>query len=65
MLVRFAEQEGIEIAQQFIETESGKHDDSRRPQLKAALEVARKLKAPILVASSIGCLVMWSISLAS
>jgi DNA invertase Pin-like site-specific DNA recombinase len=50
MLVRFAEQEGFHIAQQFIEAESGKHDDSRRPQLKAALEAARKLKAPILVA---------------
>ena len=50
MLVRFADQEGIAIAQAFVETQSGKHDDSRRPQLKVALEAARKLKAPILVA---------------
>ncbi len=35
--MRFAEQECIELAQQFIETESGKRDDSKRPQLKAAL----------------------------
>ena len=50
MLVRFADQEGITISQAFVETQSGKHDDSRRPQLKAALDAARKLKAPILVA---------------
>ena len=50
MLMRFADQEGISISQAFVETESGKHDDSRRAQLKAALEAARKLKAPILVA---------------
>ena len=50
MLMRFADQEGITITQAFVETQSGKHDDSRRPQLKAALEAARKLKAPILVA---------------
>jgi DNA invertase Pin-like site-specific DNA recombinase len=50
MLARFADQEGISIVQAFVETESGKHDDSRRPQLKAALAAARKLKAPILVA---------------
>src|SRR5262245_15262871 len=50
MAQRFADQEGFSIAQAFVETESAKHDDSRRPQLKAALEAARKLKAPILVA---------------
>jgi DNA invertase Pin-like site-specific DNA recombinase len=50
MLMRFAEQESITISQAFVESESGKHDDSRRPQLKAALAAARKLKAPILVA---------------
>ncbi len=36
MLVRFADQESIND-QAFVETESGKQDDSRRPQLKAAL----------------------------
>src|SRR5262245_33952823 len=50
MAERFADQEGFRIAQAFVETESAKHDDSRRPQLKAALEAARKLKVPILVA---------------
>jgi DNA invertase Pin-like site-specific DNA recombinase len=50
MLARFAEQEGITISAEFIETESGKRDDDKRPELKAALAAARKLKAPILVA---------------
>jgi DNA invertase Pin-like site-specific DNA recombinase len=47
---RFADQESMEIGQTFIETQSGKDDDTRRPQLKAALEAARKAKAPIIVA---------------
>ena len=32
MLVRFADQESITITQAFVETQSGKHNDSRRPQ---------------------------------
>jgi DNA invertase Pin-like site-specific DNA recombinase len=48
---RFADQEGFEIVQTFTEVQSGKDDDNRRPQLAAALEeVARKAKAPVIVA---------------
>src|SRR5262249_54024537 len=47
---RFAEQEGYDVAQVFTEKQSGKDDDSKRPQLKAALAAAKKAKAPILVA---------------
>jgi DNA invertase Pin-like site-specific DNA recombinase len=49
-LARFAESEGFEFAQMFTETESGKHDESHRPALAAALDVARKEGAPIIVA---------------
>jgi DNA invertase Pin-like site-specific DNA recombinase len=47
---RFADQEGLAIRQTFVETQSGKDDDARRPQLKAALAAAHKAKAPIVVA---------------
>jgi DNA invertase Pin-like site-specific DNA recombinase len=47
---RFAEQEGLEIAATFTEVQSGKDDDQRRPQLSAALDAARKAKAPVIVA---------------
>ena len=47
---RFAEQEGYQIAATFIEVQSGKDDDQRRPQLSAALEAARKARAPVIVA---------------
>jgi DNA invertase Pin-like site-specific DNA recombinase len=47
---RFADQEGFEIVQSFTEVQSGKDDDQRRPQLAAALESARKAKAPVIVA---------------
>jgi DNA invertase Pin-like site-specific DNA recombinase len=50
LIKRFVEQEGFEIVQTFTEVQSGKDDDDRRPQLKAALEAARKAKAPIVVA---------------
>ena len=50
LIRRFADQEGFEIVQTFTEVQSGKDDDDRRPQLKAALEAARKAKAPIIVA---------------
>src|SRR4051812_30879925 len=47
---RFADQEGFEIAHTFTEVQTAKDDDTRRPQLKAALDTARKTKAPIIVA---------------
>jgi DNA invertase Pin-like site-specific DNA recombinase len=47
---RFADQEGLEVGETFVEMQSGKDDDQRRPQLKAALEAARKAKAPVVVA---------------
>jgi DNA invertase Pin-like site-specific DNA recombinase len=50
LIERFAAQDGIEITQSFVEVQSGKDDDTRRPQLSAALEAARKAKAPVIVA---------------
>lgn len=50
LIQRFADQEGIQITQTFTEIQSGKDDDQRRPQLNAALEAARKAKAPVIVA---------------
>jgi DNA invertase Pin-like site-specific DNA recombinase len=51
-LGRFAEAEGLEIAAQYVEVESGKGADAleRRPQLSAALTDARKRRCPVLVA---------------
>jgi len=50
-LARFAEAEGFEFQQTFTETESGKQDESHRPALAAALDLARrKGGAPIIVA---------------
>jgi DNA invertase Pin-like site-specific DNA recombinase len=49
-LTRFAEAEGFSIVQAFSETESGKHDDDRRPALAEALAAARTHAAPIIVA---------------
>jgi DNA invertase Pin-like site-specific DNA recombinase len=48
----FASAEAMQVAHEFIEVETGKGADAleRRPQLAAALKVARKLKAPIVVA---------------
>jgi DNA invertase Pin-like site-specific DNA recombinase len=50
LIKRFADQEGFQIAQSFTEVQSGKDDDQKRPQLNAALEAARKAKAPVIVA---------------
>jgi len=50
LIRRFADQEGFEIGQTFTEIQSDKDDDQRRPQLAAALEAARKAKAPVIVA---------------
>jgi DNA invertase Pin-like site-specific DNA recombinase len=48
----FAAEEGFEIAETFVEVETGKGSDAlaKRLQLAAALKAARKLKAPIAVA---------------
>jgi DNA invertase Pin-like site-specific DNA recombinase len=50
IIQRFVDQEGIKIAQSFIEVQSGKDDDQKRPQLAAALAAAKKAGAPIIVA---------------
>lgn len=49
---RFAQIEGFEITADFVEVETGKGFDAldKRPQLKAALEAARKAKCAVLVA---------------
>ena len=49
---RLAEAEGIQIAAEFVEVETGKGADAleRRPQLAAALELARKSKCAVVVA---------------
>jgi DNA invertase Pin-like site-specific DNA recombinase len=51
-LARFAEAEGYKLVQTFTEVETGKGADAfdRRPQLNAALALAKKHKAPIIVA---------------
>jgi DNA invertase Pin-like site-specific DNA recombinase len=51
-LAQFAQTEGFEVARQFVEVETGKGADAldRRPQLKAALVAARKLKCHVAVA---------------
>jgi DNA invertase Pin-like site-specific DNA recombinase len=51
-VARFAEAEGITIAGEFTEVETGKGADAldRRPQLAAALAAARQQKCPVLVA---------------
>src|SRR5271166_4803423 len=49
---RFADTEGLKLAGEHVEVETGKGADALdlRPQLRAALEKARKLKCPIVVA---------------
>jgi DNA invertase Pin-like site-specific DNA recombinase len=51
-LARFAEAEGFDLIQTFEEVETGKGADAleRRPQLTAALKIAKRHKAPIIVA---------------
>ena len=51
-LLQFAGSEGLELVGEFIEVETGKGSDAldRRPQLKAALAAAKKLKCPVAVA---------------
>jgi DNA invertase Pin-like site-specific DNA recombinase len=49
---RFAEAEKLELAGEHLEVETGKGADALelRPQLRVALDKARKLKCPIVVA---------------
>ena len=51
-VANFAKSEGLEIIGEFTEVETGKGADAleRRPQLKAALKRADKVKAAIIVA---------------
>src|SRR3974377_1203601 len=49
-LQRFAEAEGYSFLETFKDVESGKRGDDHRPALAAALERARRDKAPIIVA---------------
>ena len=51
-LVHFAQAEGFTVAREFVEVETGKGSDAldRRPQLKAALAAARKLRCHVAVA---------------
>lgn len=51
-LAQFAEAEGFAPTAEFVEVETGKGADAleRRPQLAAALAVARKAKCPVVVA---------------
>lgn len=51
-IARFAQAEGFEIVAEHVEVETGKGADAldRRPVLKTALEDARKIKAPVIVA---------------
>ena len=51
-IARFIAAEGMELAGEYVEVETGKGCDAidRRPQLAAALAAARKAKAPVVVA---------------
>ena len=51
-LNQFARAEGFDIAREYVEIETGKGSDAidRRPQLKAALAAARKLRCHVAVA---------------
>lgn len=52
VVARFAEAEGMEIAGEHVEIETGKGSDAldRRPELNAALSAARRNKCPVVVA---------------
>jgi DNA invertase Pin-like site-specific DNA recombinase len=51
-IARFAETEGLENINEIVEVETGKGSDAleRRPQLRAAMEAARRAKCPVVVA---------------
>jgi hypothetical protein len=48
-LRQFAMAEGLELGREFVEVETGKGSDAldRKPQLKAALAAAKKLKCAV------------------
>lgn len=48
----FADVHGVDLVEEFIEIETGKGADAldRRPVLKAALDHARRLKCPVIIA---------------
>ena len=48
----FADAHGVDLVEEFIEIETGKGADAldRRPVLKAALDQARRLKCPVIIA---------------
>jgi DNA invertase Pin-like site-specific DNA recombinase len=52
IVARFAANEGLTVAHEFLEVETGKGSDAleRRPQLRAALAAAKKLKCSVVVA---------------
>lgn len=52
MVRAFATREGLELLGEFVEVETGKGADAldRRPELAAALTLARKEKCPVIVA---------------
>jgi DNA invertase Pin-like site-specific DNA recombinase len=52
VIASFADREGIELVGEFVEVETGKGSDAldRRPQLRDALDKARRLKCPVIVA---------------
>jgi DNA invertase Pin-like site-specific DNA recombinase len=52
VLTQFANAEDFEVVREFVEVETGKGSDAmdRRPQLKAALAAARKLRCHVAVA---------------
>ncbi len=51
-IARFADTEGFDLIDEFVEVESGKGSDAldRRPQLAEALSAARKADSPVIVA---------------
>ena len=51
-IARFAEAEGMNQIAEHVEVETGKGSDAldRRPELKAALEAARRVGCPVIVA---------------
>jgi DNA invertase Pin-like site-specific DNA recombinase len=51
-IAAFCKSEGLSIVASFSEAETGKGSDAldRRPQLAAAIKVARKVKGPVIVA---------------
>jgi DNA invertase Pin-like site-specific DNA recombinase len=52
VVATFAAREGLTLAGEFVEVETGKGSDAldRRPELAAALSAARRLKCPVIVA---------------